>query len=117
MSIENNMKRIADALEALVSSQGIVPGSETAEKDTKPATKKKADKQTTVGKPTPDKKKDDAPALTIKHDVRPVLKRLRDEVSQAAVKSLLKKYNASTIQQLDEKDFARVIADAEEDLE
>jgi DNA repair exonuclease SbcCD nuclease subunit len=137
-----NTGRIAEALEALVGAQGIVPGADTPkptkEKATKPpaqkellddddddepvvekpknkkASKKKG-KTTVVGKEKKDD--DDAPKLTIKDDVRPVLKRLRDEVSHAAVKSLLKKYNVSTIQQLKEKDYPRIIADAEEDLE
>jgi hypothetical protein len=79
-----NLGRIADALEALVNSQGIVPGTKVT--------------------------------LTIKDDVRPVLKRLREDKSHAAVKSLLKTYGASTLQQLEEKNFANVIADALEQL-
>lgn len=129
MTIEVELKRIADALEAISASQGIVSGElppDNHGEETKPAgrkkTGKKTSKKTSSKKPDPKKtvgKKDDpadATELTIKEDVRPVLKRLRDEVSHAAVKSLLKKYGASTIQQLDPKNFQRIIDDAIEDI-
>jgi phytoene dehydrogenase-like protein len=113
-----NLGRIADALEALVNSQGIVPGTKVTveeiepEPEKKPASKKKASKKQTVGK----KEEEAEVTLTIKDDVRPVLKRLREDKSHAAVKSLLKTYGASTLQQLEEKNFANVIADALEQL-
>lgn len=125
-----NTGRIADALEALASSQGIVaepPGEE--EEETKPAakktgkkkaSKKKASKKKTnkqkVGKEKDDDD-DDGAELTLKDDVRPIMKRLKAEVSHAAVKSILRKFNASTLQQLKEKDYARVIAAAEAELD
>jgi hypothetical protein len=133
MTIENNLKRIADALEALVASQGIVPeqldlvddapGAEKPEPEKKPAAKKTSKKKTSkkvskkktgkkVGKPKEEVETD----LTIKDDVRPVLKRLREEVSHAAVKSLLKKHGASTLQQLDPSKFENIIADALNEL-
>jgi hypothetical protein len=120
-----NSGRIADALEAIAGSQGIVsgeipPGDAPAEtkpaaskKTTKKAAKKKTVKKTVGKKEAPAEEESE---LTIKDDVRPVLKRLRDEVSHAAVKSLLKKYGASTIQQLDSKNFQRIIDDAIEDI-
>lgn len=116
-----NTGRIADALEAISSSQGIVadPKPAPAANEDKPApakkkktTKKKVVKkkasETKVGKETPEP----TTSLTIKDDVRPVLKRLRDEVNHAAVKSLLKKYGASTIPTLDPKHYEGIIADA-----
>jgi hypothetical protein len=130
-----NLGRIADALEALVNSQGIVPGTNVPgaapwvtveeiepEPEKKPAskkkaTKKKASKKKASKKQTVGKKEEEAEVtLTIKDDVRPVLKRLREDKSHAAVKSLLKTYGASTLQQLEEKNFANVIADALEQL-
>jgi len=113
-----NTGRIADALEALASSQGIVkdlPGGDD-EKPAKPAEKKvtkkkaskKASKKKVVGKET----EKSEPKLSLTDDVRPVLKRLRDEVSHAAVKSLLKKYGASTVPTLDPKHFENIVADA-----
>lgn len=134
MSLENNLaklvavnERIAVALEALAGAQGIVPGetiAEAAEAAAEPAkkapAKKKAAKKT-ASKKAASKKAAEKPAskikLTIKDDVRPTLKRLRDEVSHDAVKALLKKYDAATIQQLDEKDYINIIKDAQEDLE
>jgi len=126
MTIEVELKRIANALEALASAKGIVPDEPAPgdAEETKPVASKKTAKKATkkAGKKTNKKvvgkKADpaDATDLTIKDDVRPVLKRLRDEVSHAAVKSLLKKYGASTIQQLDPKNFQRIIDDAIEDI-
>lgn len=115
-----NTGRIADALEAIASNQGIVsdaPGDEpvakpaSKKKTTKKASKKKTSKKTTVGK-----KDEPETDLTIKDDVRPVLKRLREEVSHAAVKSLLKKYGASTLQQLESSRFQDIIDDANAEL-
>lgn len=120
-----NLGRIADALEAIATSQGIVSGETppepvadeqptTKKKATKKkASKKKAAKKTTVGK----KKEAEAETeLTIKDDVRPVMKRLRAEVSHAAVKSLLKAHGASTMQQLDPGKFQSIIDAALEEL-
>lgn len=128
MTMESELKRIADALEAIAANQGIVPdvpgdepaakpaaSKKTSKKTSKKASKKtskKASKKTAVGKP----KEETETELTIKEDVRPVLKRLRDEVSHAAVKSLLKKHGASTIQQLEESKYQRIIDDALEEL-
>lgn len=70
----------------------------------KKTSKKKASKKT-VGK----KSEKTETTLTIKDDVRPAAKRLRDGVSSAAVKSLLKKFNASTLAQLNEKHFQAFI--------
>ena len=131
MSLESNLAKLADvntriavALEAIAQSQGIVSGE--AEAAAKPAAEKKAPgkkkaAKKTASKKAPAKKAAEKPAskikLTIKDDVRPTLKRLRDEVSHDAVKALLKKYDATTIQQLDEKDYINIIKDAQEDLE
>ena len=124
MTVESELKRIGDMLEALVGSQGIVseaPGDldkaedavvESAPKK-KVAKKKATTKKTKVGKdPKPDPEPGDAEYLTIKDDVRPVLKRLRDEVSHAAVKSLLKKHGTSTLPALAPSKFRLVIDEA-----
>lgn len=129
-SIKINLGRIADSLEALAANQGIVPDLPGDEpKSEEPAKKKAASKKKATTKKAPAKKKkkaaEKAPAekeekaeskLTIKDDVRPILKRLRDEVNHAAVKSLLKKFGASTIQGIDEKDYARLIEAAKAEL-
>lgn len=122
-SIKINLGRIADSLEALAANQGIVPdapGEPEPEKKApakkkaattkKAAAKKKAPAKKKATKKAPAKKDEKAETkLTIKDDVRPILKRLRDEVNHAAVKSLLKKFGANTIQDVDEKDYARLI--------
>ena len=126
-----NTGRIAAALEAIANSQGIVSGElppnneddESEEVQPKPAAKKKTKKKTSKKKKASNKQKvgkddddDDNSGLTIVDDVRPVLKKLREEVSHAAVKSLLKRYGAITLKDLKEKDYAKVIADAMEEL-
>lgn len=133
-----NTGRIAEALEALVSDKGIVPDdtrlgvpttddSEPVKKKKKkvakkkpvtkkkPATKKKTTKsKTVVGK---SENEDEAESrLSLSKDVRPVLKRLRFEISSAAFKSLLKKYGASTVPDIDPKDYKRIVEDALRDL-
>lgn len=119
-SIKIHLGRIADALEGLLSERGYVPESATTvelDDDDEPVrtTKKKKDKRkkTTVGKT--DKKKGDT-ELTDK-DVRAELKILQETINQAAVKSLLKQYGASTLGQLSEKKYQRVIDDAKAQVE
>ena len=120
-SIDENLGRIAAALEALLAERGYVPTGPTTveldeEEETPTPKKKKKDKRkkTQVGKP--DKKKDDDAELTLP-DVRAELKILQETVNQAAVKSLLKQYGASTLGQLAEKKYQRVIDDAREQVE
>jgi hypothetical protein len=118
-SIKIHLGRIADALEGLLSERGYVPESATTvelDDDDEPVrTTKKKDKRkkTTVGKT--DKKKGDT-ELTDK-DVRAELKILQETINQAAVKSLLKQYGASTLGQLSEKKYQRVIDDAKAQVE
>ncbi len=109
MPIEKSLERIADALEAIVQSQGIVAGTV----EPKPAAKKKASKKQVVGKTEKD---DDAPEATIE-DVREALKQVRAEVSQAEMKSILKKFGASTLKQMDKRHYVNVIKAAEAMLE
>lgn len=124
MSIENNLKRIADALEALVANQGIVadlPGEEETPKKApakKAASKKAPAKKTGTSKKTAAKKeeKDEPKKLTLKGDVRPAMKQLRADVGPEAVKTILSKYGATTLQLLDEDDYAGVVADAKAEL-
>lgn len=119
-NVEIHLGRIADALEALLAERGYVPTGPTTvehddDDDEPPAPKKKKKgKKTTVGKT--DKKKDDDTELTLP-DVRAELKILQETVNQAAVKSLLKSYGASTLGQLSEKKYQRVIDDAREQVE
>lgn len=128
-SIKINLGRIADSLEALASSQGIVPEppGKPEPEEKAPAKKKAAPKKKAAAKKAPAKKKatKKAPAkkeetaeskLTIKDDVRPILRRLRDEVNHGAVKTLLKKFGANTIQDVEEKDFERLIELAKAEL-
>ena len=116
-----NTGRIADALEALISSQGIVPDTpvpQTMELDLEDTTtredvdnaldkvrdkKKKKSKDTVVGKQPKDKTK-----YGIK-DVRAELHKLQEQENQAAVKSVLKKFGASTLGQVDKKKYAQLI--------
>ena len=98
---------------ALLADQGVVaePVAETKPAKKK-AAKKKAAKKTIVGKPT-----EESTSEFELDDLRTALKTLKSEVSQAAVKSLLKKYGASTIGQVDVKHYAQLIGDAEEQSE
>jgi hypothetical protein len=92
--------------------QGVVaePAKKKAAK--KKAAKKKASNKTVVGKTD-----DDDDAEHTFDDVRTALKNLKAGISQAAVKSLLKKYGASTIGQVDEKHYGQLIAEAEAQVE
>jgi hypothetical protein len=114
-SVKIHLGRIADALEALLAERGYVPtGPTTVEpkKDKGKGKGKGKGKETVVGKT---KEKDaDVPELK---EVRAALKALQEAVNQAAVKSLLKKYGASTLGQLDESKYQRVIDDALEDAD
>lgn len=119
-SVKIHLGRIADALEALLAERGYVPTGPTSieddDDDDEPTPKKKKGKKKSktikVGK---DKEKDpDAPSLK---EVRAALKLLQEAINQAAVKSLLKKYGASTLGQLDESKYQRVIDDAMEDAD
>lgn len=123
-----NTGRIADSLEALVGAQGIVPETPGADDkqdeldlppppakkkaSKKKASKKKASKKTTVGK----KEEKTEPTLDLKADVRPIMKELQSKVSGAAVKSLLKKYGASTLPSLEARHYENIVADAKEQL-
>jgi hypothetical protein len=112
-SVKIHLGRIADALEALLAERGYVPTGPTSIEPKKGKGKGKGKgKETVVGKT---KEKDaDAPELK---EVRKALKLLQEAVNQAAVKSLLKKYGASTLGQLDESKYQRVIDDAMEDAD
>jgi len=137
MSIESDFKqfrihlsRIADALEALLAERGYVPTGPTSieDDDNDPTTrmdvdkaldkvrKKKAKKgkgkAIVVGK----KKDKDDDVIDVK-EVRKALTLLQESLGQSHVKSLLKKYGASTLGQLDESKYQRVIDDAMEDVE
>lgn len=115
--------RIADALEGLLAEHGHVPTSPTTvepqedldlEPETKPAkkkSKKKAAKKKVVGKETVQESK-----YTLK-DVRAKLHELQEAESQAAVKSILKKYAASTLKQLEVQNYERVIDEIDDQLE
>ena len=117
MTMEAQLKRIADSLEAIAASQGIVSGELPPAEEPKAPAKKKVPAKKKAAKKTVGKPKEEVETeLTIKGDVRPVLKRLRDEVSQAAVKSLLKKHGASTVQQLEPAKYQAIIDDAKTEL-
>jgi len=118
-SVKIHLGRIADALEALLEERGYVPTGPTSvepepKKGGKKKGKKKKGKETVVGKK---KDKDaDNDVVDVK-EVRKALKLLQAAVNQAAVKSLLKKYGASTLGALDESKYQRVIDDAMEDVD
>lgn len=120
MSIEKNLERIADALEAIVQSQGIVAGTTPAPetKDTPTPRLRKKDKTQVVGKPDAnldlDLETDDEPTL---QDVRTILKLVREQTSHAQVKSILKSFGASTLKQMNKKNYAAAIAAAEKAME
>jgi len=119
-SINSHLSRIAAAMEGLLAEHGHVPESATTVKSPakKKTSKKKAKarvqtlKETIVGKPS-----EASESEFSFDDVRGALKTLKAEVSQAAVKSLLKKYGASTIGQVDEKHYSQLIAEAEAQAE
>lgn len=111
-TIRLHLARIADALEALLAEHGYVPESPTEVKEpTKPAPakkttqKKKKENKVTIGK----EQKKEAVEYDLK-DVRRYLHHLQESTgSQAEVKSLLKKFNATTLGQLDEAKYAAVV--------
>lgn len=121
-----NTTRIAEALEAIASSQGIVtnPADTQEQLDLEPvdnshkkpaaikAEKKKTAKKKSkakeakivVGKVDDD---EDAVDFTLK-DIRGLLHKLQEQENQAAVKSILKAQGASTLGQVDEKNYPKL---------
>ena len=121
-SIKIHLGRIADALEALLAEHGHVPTSSTTveplepqeDLDLKPAkkkSKKKAAKKKVVGTKAVQESEYEL------KDVRAKLHELQEAESQAAVKSILKKYNASTLKQLEVEHYERVIDEIDDKLE
>jgi hypothetical protein len=121
-SIKINLGRIAEALEALVNSQGIVPdvvqledpipdeqGQLDLESEEAPPAKKKVSKKKKGKKKDKvvGKTDDEKPEYSLK-DIRGLLHRLQEQENQAAVKSMLKKFSASTLGQVDEKKYAQL---------
>ncbi len=111
-----NTGRIAAALEAIASAQGIVSDADIPDdqgqldlepKDEKPTGKK----ETVVGKQPKDKTK-----YGIK-DVRAELHKLQEQENQAAVKSVLKKFGASTLGQVDKKKYGQLIKTIQKQLD
>jgi hypothetical protein len=121
MTIESDLKainasldRIAETLDGLLASQGVVAEPKTKAAPAKKTPRKKASKKTTVGKQ--DDEPEGQPPLT-KKDVRFALQELKAATNQAEVKSLLKAYGVSTLGQLDEKNYGRIITEARERAE
>ena len=116
--IRTHLGRIAAALEGLLAEHGHVPTSPTTVEqpdEPKPAKKKKSKKK--GKKPTKVGKQDDDDRVFTLPDIRAELHKLQEAESQAAVKSLLKKYNASTLGQVDEAHFPKIMDDIAEALE
>lgn len=132
-------ERIANALEAMLSERGYVPDAprpasptpkqldlvdeaayieeeEAAAPVEKKAAKKKAKKkaktETVVGKPD-----DKDEVVWTLPGIRAELHKLQEQENQAAVKSVLKKFGASTLGQLDIKKYAALAAAVAEQLE
>jgi len=122
-----NSGRIADALEALLASQGHVvdapdeqgyldfdsegKSTPTKKKASKKASKKKAKNEVVVGKQDDDDTEYDLPMI------RAELHKLQEQENQAAVKSVLKKFGASTLGQVDEKKYSQLFAKIQELLD
>lgn len=128
-----NTARIAEALESIAVSQGIVPDlsveEEPAEEEPaeesvpapkKAAKKKKVGKKKAKKKVTTDKEEtvDEAPGkeLTVKDDVRPVALLLKEKVSHAAVKALLERFGATTLHTLEARHYQSFIDEAMKDI-
>lgn len=123
-----NTARIAEALESIAVSQGIVPDlsveEEPAEESVpapkKAAKKKKVGKKKAKKKVTTDKEEtvDEAPGkeLTVKDDVRPVALLLKEKVSHAAVKALLERFGATTLHTLEARHYQSFIDEAMKDI-
>ena len=118
-SIRINLGRIADALESKNEQQGVVPAPnerqaelplEPVKKTQKKVAKKKGEKKTVIGKVA---KKSDAVEWTIPL-LRAQLHLLQEHTNKASAKSLLKKYGASTLKQLD--DVTKAAGFPEDDL-
>ena len=116
MSIENNLKRIADALEALVALAAITgPKLETVTpSNEKPAKTEKADKVTPIKKekpkpePEPEPKSEDKGPT--REDVRAALQSLQKQTDATVARGVLKKFKAVTLSKLDADDYEKVIA-------
>jgi hypothetical protein len=89
------------------------PEKKVAKKKATKKKTKKADNKTVVG--TPEHKDEDGGFVLT--DVRAALKVMQAASSQAAVKSLLKEFGASTLGQLDVSHYGRVISQALESTE
>jgi hypothetical protein len=107
MTIEKNLERIADALEAIAAGGGTIP--QPAEEPAKPAKKKTGtSKKQTVGKvaePDPD-----GPT---KEEVRAKLQAVQKATTPAQAKSILKAEGATTIGNLAVSKYPAVIAACE----
>ena len=122
-SIRIDLGRIADALEAKNEQQGVVADPDPAhqtelplepvKKTQKKVAKKKGEKKTVIGKVA---KKSDTVEWTIPL-LRAQLHLLQEHTNKASAKSLLKKYGASTLKQLDETKYARLASDIAEQLD
>ncbi len=118
-SIKIHLGRIADALEGLLAEHGFVPtGPTTAEvektagkKTGKKTGKKKPKNERVVGKTDDEEVEWDLPGI------RALLHKLQEQENQAAVKSALKKFGASTLGQVDKKKFAQLAAFIEKKLD
>lgn len=119
-----NTGRIADALEASNEQRGVVadtPEDTTTRKDVddalenvrkKTAKKLKAEKAKKAKETVVGKTDDETPEWDLK-GIRTLLHQLQEQENQAAVKSALKKFGASTLGQVDKKKFAQLAAHIE----
>ena len=127
-----NSGRIADALEALTKSQGIVanppeaiepPDDDQEQLDLKPPADEKPEPKPKVKKEKKKKnevvvgKTDDETPEWDLPGIRGLLHKLQEQENQAAVKSVLKKFGASTLGQVDKKKFVQLAETIESKLD
>ena len=124
MSIENNLKRIADSLELIASVMSANPEVEDVtdkvkdavakrDIDSKPPGGKESEKVTPIkkaAKPVPEpepKSEDEGPT---REDVRAALQSLQKQTDATVARGVLKKFKAVTLSKLDADDYEKVIA-------
>ncbi len=116
-SIKIHLGRIADALEGLLAEHGFVPTGPTTVAtgpttvDANKKKKKKLKNEKVVGRTDDEAVEWDLPGI------RALLHKLQEQENQAAVKSALKKFGASTLGQVDKKKFAQLATFIEKKLD
>lgn len=105
MSIEKNLERIADALEAIASGTATTPS---------PSSKKSSEKSSKSSRGKSESSKTSSEDTPSKNDVRAALKALQKATDAKTAREMLQKFDAKTVTDLDEDNYAGLIEACEE---